>query len=95
MSVRSELGFVRLRPVCCKIACIVKKIPTFLQKKPVLLFKYNTKLSGSSDSTLAVDYTCVKSANIVSIIMAALRSRCGHYIFPCGFFFLLLLFSLA
>jgi len=22
-------------------------------------------------------------------IMAALRSRCGHYIFPCGFFYLL------
>jgi len=26
-------------------------------------------------------------------IMAALRSRCGHYIFICGFFFLLLFFS--
>jgi len=22
-------------------------------------------------------------------IMAALRSRCGHYILPCGFFYLL------
>jgi len=25
------------------------------------------------------------------LLMAALRSRCGHYILPCGFFYLLLL----
>jgi len=24
----------------------------------------------------------------VTLIMAALRSRCGHYILPCGFFLL-------
>jgi len=29
------------------------------------------------------------------LIMAALRSRCGHYILPCGFFFLLSSFFLS
>jgi len=29
------------------------------------------------------------------ILMAALRSRCGHYILSCGFFFFYLLFFLA
>ena len=31
-------------------------------------------------------------ANWLYLIMAALRSRCGHYILPCGFFYLLPIF---
>jgi len=37
----------------------------------------------------------IHSAEEKAVIMATLHSRCGHYILPCGFFYLLISFFLA
>jgi len=41
---------------------------------------------------VSVVFMLLRVANDKFIIMAALRSTCGHYFLPCGFFFYLSIF---